>query len=448
MRFNILALTFLTTLSMIPVCDAATPKKNWDAQLPKAMIDQVDWPAFLDELRDQKLPVTEFVAAARMITLFKDVALREFAYQSLIRLIDRGFAQPVQDLFMSADFVPTGDPNFVDAYYLYKTILNKNRGMETWAKNYTSSISHKDSPKFSFYQAVQAYDKKDYETAENLLQSILKQDLGPENSELIKKSIRTLSRIYFEQKNYGASYSLQKDFLLRLNPIQPADWLEAAWNLYHLDRPSEALGMLYNLESKSGASVGDLEKYALRGMIYRKLCDGESAEKLLVSFDREFGKTLTGLRRGEPLASLPQLMKLNFPGNSEFRQMNALLSGLVTETKKYKTLKKSSQIIARHLSETETRYINRNRRAMMEETMKRAAEKLLMTSEQLRFLQFDVQREKFNPNMVFRPAPAAVTTIEDTAADGFNVRWAQLDDFWRDERNKFRANTVNRCESF
>ena len=89
--------------------------------------------------------------------------------------------------------------------------------------------------------------------------------------------------------------------------------------------------------------------------------------------------------------------------------------------------------------------------AYTDEATARAAERLLMMSEQLRFLQFDVQREKFNPNTVFQPTPAAPAItpalVGESTEVGYNIHWIQLDDFWRDERNKYRANTVNRCDS-
>src|SRR5262249_4791115 len=153
-----------------------------------------------------------------------------------------------------------------------------------------------------------------------------------ERAAMAKRTARTLARVYFDQGEHAKAWDIYANFLLKLNPAQPSDWVEAAWNLYRLKRPAEALGMLYNLESKAAASTFvNLEKYRLRALVYRSLCQPAAADSLIESFDKEFGKTLEGIKRGEPLSRLDQLVRIEVPENLEYRQLSLAIPYLNAE---------------------------------------------------------------------------------------------------------------------
>ncbi len=456
MRSEFVRLTTALSLSLIltsvvphSVVAAPAPAK-WDASLPEKFKEYELWSELLDETMKKDFPFLQLTASARSLVFFGDVSAKEAAYRSIIELIDRGFPYSLQSLFLAGDITPMGEPEFVDAYNLYKSALNNARGMTKWGEYYAKLIGQKDSPKYLFYQAIQAYEKKDYKTTEENLLGVLANDLGPLRATIVNRAARTLARLYFEQKRYEESYRIYETLLLRMNPIIPTDWLEAAWNLYHLKRYNEALGMLYNLDSKVASGGIHLEQYTLRGLAYRKLCAFESAEKLIGSFEKDFGPTLDGIRMGKTLSKLDRLKLIDLPENTEYKRVEHILAGVRAEYKKISQLSSKVRPLAAHLLSTENMYLLRKKGAFTDQSLSRSAEKLVLMAEHLKFLRFDVQREKFNPEVVFRrhaPVPVSTAKVEEGQnGEIYYLHWPQLGDFWRDERNLMTVVTEDRCQ--
>jgi hypothetical protein len=204
--------------------------------------------------------------------------------------------------------------------------------------------------------------------------------------------------------------------------------------------------MLYNMESRSAGSTISLEKYIIRALTFRQLCDVAGSEALVQTFQSDFGKAIQGIKRGEPLSKFPQLTNLELAPNQVFRQTAQILRELGTEKEKVKSLPVDQQAIANYLYNSEINILQRTHRVQLEKAMDHAASELIMMSERLRFLRFDVAREKFNPDVVFRPVEEDVRpVIQDLGGNGYTIRWLQLGDFWRDERLSYVGVAPNRC---
>src|SRR5262249_3187973 len=148
-------------------------------------------------------------------------------------------------IFVTGDIEPKPDtergPNydFANSYYMYKALVALDKGVKKWGDSYLVTVDTENFIKYTFYQAIEAYRKKDLATAETLLQKVLSKKPQDRYLSLEKKAARTLARIYFEQEQYARSYDIYRNFLLRVNPLEPNDWMEAAWDLYYLKRHEE-----------------------------------------------------------------------------------------------------------------------------------------------------------------------------------------------------------------
>ncbi len=75
------------------------------------------------------------------------------------------------------------------------------------------------------------------------------------------------------------------------------------------------------------------------------------------------------------------------------------------------------------------------------------ANHLVILGESLRFLKFDVAREKFNPDRVFRPeTKKSAILVEDVDEMQFRLHWTQMGDYWRDERLNYKGLVANVCD--
>ena len=280
---------------------AAAAGSAWKGTVPEPARDARAWVALLDELQQSGMPYGAMATASRMLGFFGDLGTKEAAYRAVIELVDRGYPGSVDRLFAAGDLEAQGDPGFVNSYNLAKYTLNHEKGLDRWAQQYYARFTQPGDEhfqKYQFYLAIEAYAAGKTDEAIDRIKKVLASDPGEGSGVLAARAARTLARIYFEQKRYGLSLSIYTSFLLKLNPIEPSDWLEAAWDDYDLKRYPEALGMLYNLESRAAGPVVSLEKYTLRALIYREHCAVESARELISSFDRDFGTAALGIKEG------------------------------------------------------------------------------------------------------------------------------------------------------
>lgn len=426
---------------------AAGPK--WQGTVPAVARDAKSWTALMGELSNRQMFYGTMAASARMLVLFTDLPTKELAYKGVINLVDQGYPFSAQPLFLTGDITPAGDYDFVNSYNLYKSILNRDKGMEKWAGHYLENIDKENFSKYLFYQAIESYSKSNLKEAEEKLSKLLQKDLGPNQKAFTVKIARTLARVYFDQEQYAKSLDIYQSFLLKLNPISPTDWLEASWNLYYLKKYNDALGMLYNLESKSSGAFVNLEKYTIRALAYRNLCALQNAETLISSFERDFGSIIRALKRGEAISRFPQLFRLEVPGNEEFRQISLVLAFLRYEASAVQKLPRDMRPLASYLYQSEINMLNQKRKAYMDGALERAANRLIMMGEHLKFLRFDVQRERFNPDVVFKQSleKKPETVVEDLGNRTFRIKWNQYGDYWRDERLKYLGAIENACGS-
>ena len=435
----------------------------WKGEIPKQAQDPKAWSALLAELRQNGMPYGAMAASARMLTFFNELPVKETAYQAVIELVDQGYPFPTGALFIPGDLEARGDSGFVNSYNLMKYVLNHEKGMDRWAKQYYDKLGSESFPKYQFYLAIQSYAQGTPEglnLAVERLRKILVTDKGQGSGALAIKSARTLARIYFERKQYDKSLDIYRSFLLKMNPVHPSDWLEAAWNEYYLKNYSEALGMVYNLESRAASREVSLEKYTLRALIYRENCAVQSAQAMIGSFDRDFGAALEGLKQGESPRKYPILSRVETGRGSSALQLIAAIDDLHGEsTHIQKKLPEAIRPLAQYLYESEDKMLQMELKSASEIASNAAAELLVTTSEQLKFMKYDVARQKYNPDEVFtqtsaHPMDSAMGSAMDSMdapspspAEGFKVNWPQQGDFWRNERLSFKGRITSQCNN-
>lgn len=435
------------TISVLVLLVCSAPVRaagGWRGEIPAPARESQSWVTLLQALKDGGMPYGAMAASARMLTFFGDLASKEAAYRSVVDLIDQGYPFSVNSLFVAGDLEARGDAGFVNSYNLAKYILNHEKGMERWARQYYEKMDGESFPKYQYYLAVQAYAQGKLPESIDRLRKILAADKGEGSGALAVKSARTLARIYFEKKEFEKAVGIYNSFLLKLNPIQPSDWLEAAWCDYYLKRYPEALGMLYNLESRAAGPVISLEKYTLRALIYRENCAVQSAEAMIGSFDRDFGAALTGVKEGASPSRFPALAQVETGAGSPFLELGREIADLQRESQGIDAkLEASQRGLARYLYDSELKQLQAEQRSVTEDALEHSAEELVTISEHLKFLKYDVARQKYDPDQVFRATPRVASAADGPGA--FQVRWPQQGEFWRNERLTYKGVITQQC---
>jgi len=420
---------------------------KWQAQIPKTAEHPEEWQKLLPELIKTGMPYGALAGARDILNFFADLQSKELAFGTIIQLVDLGFPFSTRADFISGDIDPAGTNNFAQSYLLYKGIVNLDKKTDRWAENYFAKIDKENFPKYIFFRATEAYRNGKTAEAIQLLKKALSLTNSPESMSLAKKEARTLARIDYELGDFESSFEIYETFLLKTDPVTPTDWLEAAWDLYQLKRFPEALGDLYNLESKEGGNSVHLEKYELRALIYREFCSVAATDQLIKTFNADFGNIIDSIKLGEPLASFPQLVNIDLPQAQVYRQFTQTLIELESESKRIGTLPAKVQNLANYIYTTEIAMLKRSKQLYEDQALEALARHLVILGESLRFLKFDVARERFNPDRVFAEPPAEKTQLVDSGDDkNFRVHWVQWGDYWRDERLLYRGLLKTRCE--
>lgn len=439
--YNVIAALLLTIA--VQATAAQTP-----LQPPVVAQDPKAWAQLLDALSEKKLRFGEFAAASRILAFFSDVELKQRAFATLVVNIDQGYPGLFERIFIAGDIIPTGSYSFENSYNFYKATLNQDRGIDRWAQHYFERIDQKNFPKFKFRKAIDAFKKGDHSGAKALLRETLSALQPSDPTPFVAKIARTLARIHFEDAEYDAAWDIYRSFLLKLENVRPSDWLEASWNLYYLKRYREAIGTLYNLESHAAKPRVNLEKYTLRGLIYRNLCAVPNSEALTDSFEQDFGKTLKGLKRGASIQSLSaELERIETDAGNQFNDLTHIVSGLSEEKQNLGMLKSDLMALARYLYDTELQTTERHRSLLRHTAISEAARRLITAGEGLRFLKFEALGERHNPDAVFRPTNRGASDAETSdLKDGSEwIRWNQYGDYWHDERLRYKAMLTSQC---
>jgi hypothetical protein len=171
------------------------------------------------------------------------------------------------------------------------------------------------------------------------------------------------------------------------------------------------------------------------------------AEALVESFEKDFGETIKGIKMGEPLSRLPALLTVHNPYNVQFQYAKMTQEELRRETTQGSELGPQLEPLAKYLYDSELKMIVRREGLFQEEAQHRTAQDLISLSESLKFLKFDVAREKFNPDSVFMEREVASPPVfqNEPEEKRFILHWRQKGDYWRDERQQYKGILVDRC---
>ncbi len=447
----LLSVTLLASLAA-PVMTADA--QEWKGKVPSGANESGRWKELLKELEEEKLYFTLLAAAERVLLYFPDVEMKELAYKIIVRTIARGYPFQLWESFRTADIDPgEKKERFASSYHTYKGILNERLGNERWAESHFRKVDHEGTPAYQFHLAIKAYESKKLDEAVEKLKKVLSLVGDDGDRATAMHAARTLARIYFEQEKYKESLEIYDSFLLRMNPQFFDDWVEAAWNLYYLGDYSKALGYLYNQESSSAAGRINLEKYLLRGLIYKQICAESEIGSLRKAFDQEFGKLVDGIRVGQPLVKFRVLREITTSRSLEYREVRTRLDALRSEARKISALSSRSRAMATVVIKNEIFRLARMESFLLPEQLNLAAEQIVNVQKSLEFLRFEMEREKFKAEDVFKkedsasgPAPARAESESEKKFDELKISWKQSGDFWRAERLSYLAVIENRCK--
>jgi hypothetical protein len=255
-----------------------------------------------------------------------------------------------------------------------------------------------------------------------------------------------VARLRYEKKDYeGALKAYDMVQLPSLDPGRATLYLEEAWTRYNLGQLRATIGLLTTLDAPSFRDEFLPDKYILRALVYRDLCQYLPAKRAAKELTRRFSDSLEAIREREDLT---QDFRLRRAANSHGSTKRAarFLDSLNLETEQlnrhaggfgdrlYKHLQKVYDLAH---AESERIYQQRLRDAVREE-----ADKLLRADEQVRLMEYEVGLKLYE--RVKRGAKLAQPEkeIQLTSAQ---LAFKFTGEYWNDELRSYRVSIPSRC---
>jgi len=452
MKNNISMKIIISLVIMLSFSINLSATSRWAGEIPEKWKDSDKWELLLNKLIKEKKYYSAMVASKRMLILFNELKVKELAYKTIIKITDEGYPFQLRKVYIYGDIEPKIGYEFINNYNFYKAYVNEIKGLDKWAEHYFAKVDKDNFYKYLFYKAINLYRKNKLYDSLQILRKILKLNLDDSKAAFVKKVSRTMARIYFELGEFERALDIYTNFLLKTNPIKSTDWLEAAWTFYHLKYYNKALGLLYNLESKTFGEVIHLEKFILRALIYRKLCQTELMDGLLNSFINKFGYVVNGVKEGKLISSFKGLEVLSSEQNKEFFKYNFLKKKIRDESDEILVKVKNEELIINtklyeYLISTEESILEVNAQMYEESSKHEAVKYLVLLYENLRFLKYDVVLEAFNPNTVFIEREKLNLDSTSSKESKFSFYWPQKGPYWADERLHYKTWLKNLCQN-
>ena len=255
-----------------------------------------------------------------------------------------------------------------------------------------------------------------------------------------------VARLRYEKKDYeGALKAYDLVQLPSLDPGRATLYLEEAWTRYNLGQLRATIGLLTTLDAPSFRDEFLPDKYILRALVYRDLCQYLPAKRAAKELTRRFSDSLEAIRDRDDLT---QDFRLRRAANSH---------GSTKRTARFlESLNLEGENLGRHaggfgerlykhltkvydLAHAEAERLYRQR---LQEAVREEADKLLRADEQVRLMEYEVGLKLYE--RVKRGAKLAQPEKEIplTAAQiGFKF----TGEYWNDELRSYRVKIPSRC---
>ena len=255
-----------------------------------------------------------------------------------------------------------------------------------------------------------------------------------------------VARLRYEKKDYeGALKAYDMVQLPSLDPGRATLYLEEAWTRYNLGQLRATIGLLTTLDAPSFRDEFLPDKYILRALVYRDLCQYLPAKRAAKELTRRFSDSLEAIRERDDLT---QDFRLRRAANSHGSTKRAakFLDSLNLEGEQlgrhaggfgerlYKHLQKVYDLAH---AEAERLYQQRLRDAVREE-----ADKLVRADEQVRLMEYEVGLKLYE--RVKRGAKLALPEKEIPLTSA-QIAFKFTGEYWNDELRSYRVSIPSRC---
>lgn len=352
-----------------------------------------------------------------------------------------------QQIFGSLDlgFLPPDVEQYVD---FEQGMYDLRVGNMRWAETHFSHLK-KGTPEYARARfSVLVQDLKGMKTPDpKIIDAFSKL---AESDELTPKArneaMMAVARLRYETKDYkGALKAYSQVKLPKLDPGRATLYLEVAWTRYRLGQVRDAMGLLTTLDAPSFRDEFLPDKYLLKAMIYRDLCQYIASKRSARALLRHFADSLEAIHERDDLTRDPRLRRA------------ASAVGPTHEAKLFlDSLKREGADLAGHASGFGNRLFDhleqfyslaaaeaqRELQQRLQDSVRDVANQLLNAAEQERLLEYETGLKLYARHP--KRAKLVISKKTPPLKPG-QVAFPFHGEYWNDELRDYRVSIQSRC---
>ncbi|MGZ6162072.1 MAG: hypothetical protein ACXWLS_01975 [Myxococcaceae bacterium] len=255
-----------------------------------------------------------------------------------------------------------------------------------------------------------------------------------------------VARLRYERKDYeGALKAYEMVQLPSLDPGRATLYLEEAWTRYNLGQLRATIGLLTTLDAPSFRDEFLPDKYILRALVYRDLCQFLPAKRAAKELNRRFSDSLEAIRERDDLTQDFRLRRAAGSHGSTKRSARFLESLTVENELLGRYAGGFGERLYKHLTkiyDLERAEGERIYRQRLKEAVREEADKLLRADEQVRLMEYEVGLKLYE--RVKRGAKLAQTEKEIPLTSA-HLNFKFDGEYWNDELRSYRVSIPGRC---
>jgi hypothetical protein len=341
-------------------------------------------------------------------------------------------------------------PEDVSAYAHYQQgLVDLRVGNERWATTHFSKLpegtSESSRAKYAMLVTRLKTAKKD------IPKEMIEQFFELAKDEKLTQDARNdamlaVARLRYELGDFrGAleAYDLVK--LPDLAPGRATLYLEEAWTRYQLGQVHAAMGLLTTLDAPSFREEFLPDKYLLKALIYRDLCQYLPAKRSAKELTRKYADSLDAIRERADLSDDPRLHRAASARGSTKRakrfleslELEGELLGRFAGTFGERMFGYMTRLYDLARAEGQRVY-----QAQLKESVRSEADKLLRAAEQVRLMEYEVGLKLYER---MKKGSKLVPLLEEEALKDTQVAFAFKNEYWNDELRDYRFSLPSRC---
>ncbi|MGA2451033.1 MAG: hypothetical protein ABTD50_20415 [Polyangiaceae bacterium] len=372
--------------------------------------------------------------------------LMDEALSALKQLYERrlvGDGKFAEDVLYGAQF--TGlSPEVADFVEYMQALTDIRHGFLKWGRARLevlarSNRSHSFSARYAL--AVQDIAQHEDEVAAKELTDIVeaKADLP---FEVRNQARLALARILYEKKQYEGAWRIYSSIDSPL-PLQDVVMVERAWDRVASGDQQRALGLLVGLEAPVFHAIFSPERYLIRGIALRRICQYRAAHLAVRAFRADYGQAIDKIKSRASLRDDPTIRSWAVEGTPSLRTAWRIQSILNRENATVgavadKPLRVHLETLYRSALAMTSRAIERD----LVDAVDRVADELLRIDEQMSLVDYEMGAGLFKSGEAKTlGAPKSIDIPQSTD----DVYFKFDGEYWSDELGDYSVLATDRC---